>query len=579
MSGARLGIDIGGTAVKAALLRGDLTHTAISATYANPTLDTLTNAVRNVCDELGIGGEPLGVGVAVAGALEEHGSVTAAINLPVLIGRSVGAWLSNTLDLQVEPTVTTDTLAAAYAEHHARPVSGRVLYLSIGAGVGGVVLDGGEPLDITRGTPGHLGHIDVSGGEPDAPVAADGGRGSLEAYIGAAARGACGAWHDTALGALARGLRIAMALYRPDEIVLLGGGGLALSEELKRLRDKVTNGLTKAAPDEWLLRCGEVGRFAAAIGAARSASPADTLPADRGGVLTEQRNPRSSQLHHMSAGEVAALINTEDQTVAEAVERALPAITAFIEDVEPRFAHGGRLIYLGAGTSGRLGVLDASEMPPTFQIEPDRVVGIIAGGDRSLRRSSEGREDDEHGAVPAMIRLAITDNDSIVGIAAGGTTPYVRGGLAHAKTVAPGSNTALLTCAPIDRPDGVDHTIVIETGPEVVTGSTRMKAGTATKLALNTISTTLMVRSGRVYENLMVDLRASNAKLRDRAARIITTLTGLTRKNAFTLLSRADNDVKPAIVMQQLNVSLEEAKRLLDNAGGRIGDVLEQGDG
>ncbi len=579
MNGARLGIDIGGTAVKAALLRGDNTRTAISATYERPTLEALAEAVRGVCDELGAPGDAVGVGVALVGVVDEAGVVTAATNLPALVGVVVGSWLRNTLDLECEPVVTSDACAAAMAEWHARPVGGRAMYLSIGAGVGGVVLDGGEALDVTRGTPGHLGHIDVSGGEAGAPVAADGGRGSLEAYVGSAARGACGAWGEAAFGALARGLRVMLAMYRPDEIVLLGGGGLGLCDELQRLRSAVTDGLTHAAPAQWRLRCGEIGRCAAAIGAAQCAPATGTLPADRAHVLTEQRNARSGDLHRLSTGEVAALINAEDQTVAAAVGRGLPTITAFVEAAEPKFARGGRLIYVGAGTSGRLGVLDASEMPPTFQVDPGKVVGIIAGGDRSLRRSSEGKEDDERGAVVALDRLALTDDDSVVGIAAGGTTRYVRGAIGYAKQVAPGCNTALLTCAPVERPVGADHMIVIETGAEVVTGSTRMKAGTATKLALNTISTTLMVRSGRVYENLMVDLRASNAKLRDRAARIIVTLAGLEREAAFALLDKANGEVKPAIVMQRLGVSYDEARRLLDDAGSRIGDVLERRDG
>jgi len=279
-------------------------------------------------------------------------------------------------------------------------------------------------------------------------------------------------------------------------------------------------------------------------------------------------------LHRLSVAEIVALIEDEDRAVFTALEQARPALTAFIEAAEPRFNAGGRLIYIGAGTSGRLGVLDASEAPPTFDVPPGRVVGIIAGGDASLRRSSEGREDDPNGAAPELDALKLTANDTLLGIAAGGTTPYVLGGLKSAKERANGMLTGLLVCSPIPTPPGVDHLIVLPTGAEVLTGSTRMKAGTATKLALNTISTTLMIRSGRVYENLMVDLRATNDKLRDRAARIISTLTGFNREAAFDLLDRADGDVKLAVVMQRLGVTHEEAVELLRRREGRLDGVL-----
>jgi len=296
-------------------------------------------------------------------------------------------------------------------------------------------------------------------------------------------------------------------------------------------------------------------------------------PPDRAWVLTEQRNPRTMNLHRLSVDEIVALISAEDRAVFTALEQARPALTAFIEAAEPRFNAGGRLIYIGAGTSGRLGVLDASEAPPTFDVPPGRVVGIIAGGDASLRRSSEGREDDPDGAAPELDALKLTNDDTLLGIAAGGTTPYVLGGLKSAKERSNGMLTGLLVCSPIPTPAGVDHLIVIPTGAEVLTGSTRMKAGTATKLALNTISTTLMIRSGRVYENLMVDLRATNDKLRDRAARIISTLTGFNREAAFDLLDRADGDVKTAVVMQKLGVTREEAVELL-KCHGRLDKAL-----
>lgn len=304
---------------------------------------------------------------------------------------------------------------------------------------------------------------------------------------------------------------------------------------------------------------------------------ADASIPDRSHVLTEQRNPRTMDLHRLSVAECVSVINREDERVIAAVRRAGPELTRFIEGVEPRFARAanpGRLIYLGAGTSGRLGVLDASEIPPTFQAPPGRVVGIIAGGDGALRKSSEGKEDDPAGVTRELRKLGLSDADSVLGIAAGGTTPYVVGGLAVAKRLAPGCLTGLLSCAPTRKPAAADHLIVLETGPEVLTGSTRMKAGTATKLALNTISTTLMVRSGRVYQNLMVDLRASNIKLRDRAARIIATLTGVSRVEALSLLDAADGAVKTAVVMYARRTSRAKAESLLARAGGRLGDVI-----
>lgn len=297
------------------------------------------------------------------------------------------------------------------------------------------------------------------------------------------------------------------------------------------------------------------------------------LPPDRSHILTEQRNPRTMNLHAQSVADCVMTIQQEDLGAFEAARAAAPAITRFIEAAEPGFLAGGRLIYLGAGTSGRLGVLDASEAPPTFCIDPGRIIGLIAGGDSALRKSSEGREDEPDGAREALSALSLTARDTVLAIAAGGTTPYATGALAFAKSVAP-VVTGLLTCSHVQTPPGCDHLIVAPTGPEVLTGSTRMKAGTATKLILNTISTTLMVRSGRVYENLMVDLRASNAKLRDRAARVISTVTGLPRDESFALLDRAGGAAKVAIVMHRRGVDQPSAQRLLDAAHGRLADAL-----
>ena len=314
-----------------------------------------------------------------------------------------------------------------------------------------------------------------------------------------------------------------------------------------------------------------------------------SLP-DRSHILTEQRNPRSMNLHTLGVRECVDLFNAENRAVMGALDAAAPALAAFIEDLVPRFARGGRLIYVGAGTSGRLGVLDASECPPTFQLPPERVVGIIAGGDSSLRKSSEGQEDDLYGARLELDSLSLTPDDTVLGIAAGGTTPYVLGALELAKQSRvtnatphspPHTNppalsardapmTGLLVCSPIPKAAAADHLIVLETGPEVLTGSTRLKAGTATKLALNTISTTLMVQTGRVYENLMVDLRATNDKLRDRAARIVAAVTGASRDDAFELLNASGGSTKVAIVMAISNLPRSEAEQRLAATNGRI---------
>lgn len=296
---------------------------------------------------------------------------------------------------------------------------------------------------------------------------------------------------------------------------------------------------------------------------------------DRAHLLTEQRNPRSADLHRLEVPAIVALFNRENRAALEALDAAEGDLTRFIQAVEPGFLRGGRVVYLGAGTSGRLAVLDASEVPPTFQAPADRIIGIIAGGDRSLRTSSEGKEDDPLGAVAELQALTLGADDTVLGIAAGGTTPYVLGALAWAKTLSSAPLTGLLSCSPVSVPPHCDHLVVIASGPEIITGSTRLKAGTATKLALNTISTTLMVRLGKVYGNLMVDVRASNAKLRDRAARIISTVTDASREEAFALLEATDGQVKPAVVMRRCRVSAAEAQRLLQAVDGHLGRVLD----
>ncbi len=302
---------------------------------------------------------------------------------------------------------------------------------------------------------------------------------------------------------------------------------------------------------------------------------ASTVP-DRSHIDTEKRNPRSRTLHSMAISEIVDLINGEDRHVVQALKRARPRLTKFIEAAEPGFLAGGRLVYVGAGTSGRLGVLDASEAPPTFCVPATRIVGIIAGGDGALRKSSEGAEDDGKGSWEQLEDLKLNADDTVIAIAAGGTTPYAQGALTYAKTKCKKPPlTALLCCTTIEKPEHADHLLMLKTGPEVLTGSTRMKAGTATKLALNTISTTLMVRAGKVYENLMVDVKATNAKLRDRAARIISTLTKLERNAALELLDRCDGEVKTAIVVKRLELEPAEVRERLADAQGHLGRVLE----
>lgn len=295
-------------------------------------------------------------------------------------------------------------------------------------------------------------------------------------------------------------------------------------------------------------------------------------PPDRSWALTEQRNERTMGLDRQSVAGCVAMLNVEDALVAGAVAQAAGSITAFIEAALPGFRAGGRLVYVGAGTSGRLGVLDAAECPPTFQTEPGRVVGLIAGGDRSLRVSSESLEDDPDGARADLESLGINTGDTVLGIVAGGTTPYAIGAARIAASM--GAVAGLLTCAPIAKPEGIAHLLVVETGPEALTGSTRMKAGTATKMVLNTISTTLMAQTGKVYENLMVDVRATNDKLRDRAARIVSELTGIDRDAAFGALDDAGGSVKIAAIMRRAACTREEAQALLDQAGGDLGGVL-----
>ena len=294
---------------------------------------------------------------------------------------------------------------------------------------------------------------------------------------------------------------------------------------------------------------------------------------DRSKLTTERRNAASRDIDRRSTLAIVDLINAEDRRVAPAVRRQRRKIAAAVEMVAAALAGGGRLFYVGAGTSGRLGVLDASECPPTFGTRPRQVQGIIAGGRRALVRSVEGAEDRAADGAAAINRYRVGRRDVVVGIAACGLTPFVRAAIGRARRR--GAGTVFLTCAPqVAREVEADVTIVPVVGPEVVTGSTRMKAGTATKMVLNTLTTAAMIRAGKVYGNLMVDLRATNAKLRDRARRIVQTVTGLGPPAALRLLVRAGGEVKPAIVMHARDASLAEARRILKESGGILREAL-----
>ena len=290
--------------------------------------------------------------------------------------------------------------------------------------------------------------------------------------------------------------------------------------------------------------------------------------------LTERRNPRSATIDTASSLEIVDLIGAEDAGVPTAVARVREEIARAIDLVEAAFRAGGRLVYVGAGTSGRLGVLDAAECPPTFGTPPEMVLGVIAGGYPALVRSVEGAEDDVNAGIGEMDARRVGPHDVVVGIAASGTTPFVRAALSRAQTL--GARSVLVTCAepPALLQETCDVCIVVKVGPEVVTGSTRMKAGTATKLVLNTLTTGAMIRLGKTYGNLMVDLRAWNDKLVDRSQRIVMETTGLPRDHARAVLDAAGGRVKTAIVMARRGVSGDEADRLLAEHQGRLRSIV-----
>ena len=291
---------------------------------------------------------------------------------------------------------------------------------------------------------------------------------------------------------------------------------------------------------------------------------------------TEQRNPRSERIDVASSLEIVDIMNAEDAGVAGVVQGQREQIARAVDLIVAAFKVGGRLVYVGAGTSGRLGVLDATECPPTFGVPPTMVTGVIAGGYGALVKSAEGAEDDVNAGAAAMDpgRAAVTNRDVVVGIAASGTTPYVRAALGRAQTL--GAKTVLVTCAAAPKVLAETCDVIVNpvVGPEVLTGSTRLKAGTATKLVLNMLTTGAMIRLGKVYGNLMVDLVALSAKLHDRGERIVMEVCGVSREEARRAIAGAKGSVKLAIVMARRKVDADEARRLLESANGFVRPVV-----
>ena len=293
------------------------------------------------------------------------------------------------------------------------------------------------------------------------------------------------------------------------------------------------------------------------------------------GMTSEKRNPRTMQLDTMSELEIVTTMNEEDARVPLAIAKKLPQIAQAAHWAAEAFEQGGRLFYMGAGTSGRLGVLDAAECPPTFGVAPGMVVGLIAGGEQAFLKAVEGAEDDRALGQSDLEAYGLNAKDVVIGIAASGRTPYVLGGLAYARSV--GCRTAAIACntgSEIGR--AADLAIEVEVGPEVLTGSTRLKSGTAQKLILNMISTASMVRTGKVYQNLMVDVMQNNEKLHTRAENIVIDATGVTRPEARSAIDAAGGSVKVAITMLLADCSADEARSRLEKAGGHVRAAIGQ---
>src|SRR5690606_18232864 len=292
------------------------------------------------------------------------------------------------------------------------------------------------------------------------------------------------------------------------------------------------------------------------------------------GLATEARRDDLADIDRMGTEAIVQAMNAEDATVPAAVAKAAPAVAAAIDALTARMRRGGRLIYAGAGTAGRMGVLDASECPPTFNTDPGQVVGLIAGGPGAIREAVEGAEDDAGAAAADLASIGLDPEDTVVGISASGRTPYAVGAVRHAR--AAGALTVGVSCNPAS-PLGAaaEHAVEVDTGPELIAGSTRLKAGTAQKLVLNMISTVTMVRLGKTYGNLMVDLRSTNEKLRARSRRIVEMATGAGEEAVDGALAETGGDVKAAILTLLGGVGAEEAARLIAESGGRLRDAVD----
>lgn len=290
-------------------------------------------------------------------------------------------------------------------------------------------------------------------------------------------------------------------------------------------------------------------------------------------LITEQGNPKSAKLDEMSSFEIVQLMNEEDHKVPKAITPILPRIAEVVEQLTQTLKNGGRIFYIGAGTSGRLGVLDASECPPTFSTDPEWVQGIIAGSDYALRFAVEGAEDSPDDGAKDLQEKNLSSRDFVIGLAASGRTPYVIGAIQYAKQI--GAATAAITCNPGSKLGQlVEYALEVNVGPEILVGSTRLKAGTAQKMILNMLSTATMVRLGKTYGNLMVDVKPTNEKLKNRAQRIIQTITGVTEEESKKALINCDNEVKTAILTLLMNITPQEARERLKRADGKLKEAM-----
>ena len=290
--------------------------------------------------------------------------------------------------------------------------------------------------------------------------------------------------------------------------------------------------------------------------------------------ITEQINSRTKNIDQFPIEDILKSINDEDKLIAKQVEKAIPNISAFVDNAVSQIKKTGRLIYIGSGTSGRLGVLDASECPPTFGVSSNLVLGIISGGDRALRESVENAEDSYRNSIHDLNKISLNNNDILLGISASGTTPYVLSALSYAKQV--GALTGFLTCNDIKSLDYVAFLIKVLVGPEILTGSTRLKSGTATKMVLNMISTTTMMKLNRTYGNLMIDLKPNNKKLVKRALNILSEELNITITEAKEIYASAGNNLKIAILMGKKGLTFDEANKLISDNNGSLANSLNE---